>query len=96
MQRWNDVMPEEAKEHRTGLIKVVKKGKNGTVRVGFTLHKSGQITDITVDDSSGDKLLDQAAAKAVKDSQPLPLPKAFAKDQLRIRATFLYNPKRHP
>jgi periplasmic protein TonB len=96
MRRWEDVVPEEAKEHRSPLVRMIKKGKTGTVRVSFTVHKGGAITDIVVDDSSGDRLLDEAAMKAVKASQPLPLPAAFTKDQLKIAATFMYNPKHRP
>jgi protein TonB len=96
MRHWEDVMPEEAKEHRSPLVRMVKKGKTGTVRVSFTVHKDGAITDIVVDDSSGDRLLDEAAMKAVKASQPLTLPAAFTKDQLKIAATFMYNPKHRP
>jgi TonB family protein len=88
-QHWSDVMPEEAKSHRT--FGIGKKGKSGKVMVAFTLHKKGEITDIVLEEASGDKLLDAAALKAVKDSQPLPLPAAFSKDQLKVRATFLYN-----
>jgi TonB family protein len=88
-QHWIDAMPEEAKSHRT--FGIGKKGKSGKVRVAFTLHKNGAITDIVLDETSGDKLLDAAALKAVKDSQPLPLPAAFSHDELKVRASFFYN-----
>lgn len=92
--RWIDAMPEEAngKHKKFGPIHIDKKGKSGKVRVGFTLHKDGSVSDVNLEDSSGDKLLDMAAFNAVKDCQPGPLPAAFSRDQLKMRLIFYYNP----
>jgi TonB family protein len=91
---WNDVMPEEAKDHRR--LGIVKKGKSAVVRVSFTLHKDGAITGIVLDETSGDKVLDTAALKAIKDSQPLRLPAAFPDNSLTLHTSFYYNPKHKP
>jgi protein TonB len=88
---WISVMPEEAKgKHRS--FHLDKKGKTGKVRVGFTLHKDGSRTDATIEGSSGNKALDQAALNAVKDCPPAPLPATFARETLKMRFSFYYNP----
>ena len=84
-------MPEEAMgKHRR--FHLDKKGKTGKVRVGFTLHTDGSRTDATIEDSSGDKALDQAALNAVKDCPPTPPPSAFARETLKMQFRFYYNP----
>ena len=50
------------------------------------------MTDTTIEDSSGDKVLDQAALKAVKDCGPPPLPSDFSREILKMRFWFYYNP----
>jgi TonB family protein len=88
---WVSVMPEEARgKHRP--FHLDKKGKSGKVRVAFTLHKDGSMTDAAIEDSSGDKVLDQAALNAVKDCRPPPLPSAFARETLKMHFWFYYNP----
>jgi len=94
LQQWEALMPEEAKSHRR--FGIVQKGKSAIVRVSFTLHKDGAITDIVLDETSGEKVLDAAALKAIKDSQPLRLPAAYPDNSLTLRTSFYYNPKRKP
>ncbi len=45
-----------------------------------------------IDNSSGDKLLDEAALNAVKAAKPGKMPAAFTRDALKARFNFLYNP----
>ncbi len=88
---WYDIIPEEARvQHRR--FRFDKKPKSGKVRVAFTLHKDGSKSDVIIEDSSGDKLLDQAALDAVKDCRPAPLPPAFTRETLKMRFGFYYNP----
>jgi TonB family protein len=88
---WYNIIPEEAKiQHRR--FRLDKKGKSGKVRVAFTLHKDGSRTDVTIEDSSGHNALDHAALSAVKECSPAPLPAAFARETLKMRFSFYYNP----
>lgn len=79
-----------------GLTFLDKKGKSGKVQVAFTLHKDGSITDATIQNASGDDALDQAALRAVKDCRRAPLPSAFARETVKMRFLFYYNPKDLP
>jgi TonB family protein len=88
---WFATIPEEAQSKRRPLYN--KKGKSGKVTIAFTLHRDGSVSDVSVDDSSGDKVLDLAAFHAVKDCQPGSLPAVFSKDTLKMHFTFYYNPK---
>jgi protein TonB len=94
-QHWNQLMPDIAKSKRTW-YGTVKNGKTGTARITFKLHRNGAITDIALEESSGDDALDRAAMQAVKDSAPLLLPSSFSKDTLSMRTAFMYNPKHIP
>ncbi len=94
-KRWLEWMPAVAKGKRTW-YGTVKNGKTGTVRIPFKMHKDGSITEIKLEDSSGDDQLDRAAMQAVKATGPLPIPKTLQKDSLWIRAVFMYNPKHIP
>jgi len=94
-RHWEVLIPEIAKGKRTW-YGTVKDGKRGTAYVTFMLHKDGSVTDIVLEASSGDQQMDQAALQAVKEIQPLPLWSTFKKEELQIRAAFMYNPKHVP
>jgi protein TonB len=94
-KHWLELMPEIAKGKRTW-YGTVKDGKIGTVNITFKLHKDGSITEIKIEDSSGDQQLDRAALQAVRSSAPMPLPGSFSRELLWMRTTFMYNPKHHP
>ena len=44
----------------------------GTVTVGFTVHPDGRITDTQIDESSGHRILDQAAERMLERASPAP------------------------
>lgn len=63
-----------------------------TVEVSFTVHKDGQKTRLRVASSSGLRIVDSAALKAVENASPFrPFPGMFP-DELTIKFTFDYNP----
>jgi len=93
-RHWEALIPQSAKAKHTW-YGTVKDGKVGVLEVTFTIHRDGSITDIKLEDSSGDDQLDRAALQAIKESAPLPLPGSFKKDAVRINSHFLYSPK-HP
>ncbi len=57
--------------------------------VHFRIQKDGRISDIVLEQSSGDAALDRSALRAVQDSNPLPpLPYQYAKDSLGVHFFF--------
>jgi TonB family protein len=83
-KRWVEIMPKSA---------LPPELRSGEVSVMFSILRNGKVQGLSIDDSSGDKSLDQAAFDALADSSPLPaLPEAFVGDYLMIRAHFVYNP----
>lgn len=58
--------------------------------VSFRVLRSGQVTDVKVDTTSGFPFFDRAASRAVYQSNPLPpLPPEFKSDSLGVRIKFL-------
>lgn len=49
-------------------------GMRGTTEVKFRIHPNGRVDDVSVNKSSGQRILDDAAVKAVKNASPLPKP----------------------
>jgi TonB family protein len=65
--------------------------RNGTVTVGFTVVRSGEIQDVHVVHGSGEQDLDDAARQGVATAGPLPpLPKALPPDELKLTIHFMY------
>jgi TonB family protein len=57
--------------------------------VHFVIQKDGRITEIVMEQSSGDAALDRSALRAVQDSNPLPpLPYQYGKDSLGVHFFF--------
>lgn len=55
----------------------------------FTILRTGQVVNVEVEGSSGTRLLDESALRAVEFSSPLPpLPGEFAGDRLRVHFNF--------
>ncbi|MFN7976320.1 MAG: TonB family protein [Acidobacteriota bacterium] len=70
-------------------------GVKGHVRVSFVIHRSGAITDITLEQSSGTSSYDEAAMAAISASSPLSaLPEKFPFDREKVTINFLYNMSR--
>ena len=71
---------------------IIQTGLRGVVFIRFTIHRDGQITDVTILSSSGVPPYDFAAKKAIELSSPLnPLPKDFPNDSERVTFGFFYN-----
>lgn len=83
-RNWVAKMPEGAKQPK------MEKGK---VSVRFGILKSGALDEVpTVEVSSGDTVLDNAAVAAVRASTPFErLPESFRGPKMELRLTFLYN-----
>jgi len=78
---WYNIMPD-----------LLRTGMHGVVTIRFTIHRNGQISDVTILESSGIPPYDFAAKKAIENSSPLnPLPKDFPMETERVTAMFYYN-----
>jgi TonB family protein len=68
------------------------KGAKGRSIVRFDINRDGTIVDISLEVTSGNDSLDQAAINAVRNSSPLdPLPQTFKGHHIALRCNFQYN-----
>jgi protein TonB len=72
----------------------VYKGEEGTVRIKFSILKSGEITNIRVVESSGYPDLDDAAIVALKTMKGIPFPTSYNLNILHVDGYFAYNIQR--
>lgn len=67
-------------------------GAAGQVRVKFTIHRDGAITDVKLDQPSGISLLDLESQRAVAKTRALPpLPREFSENTLTVTVIFDYH-----
>lgn len=67
------------------------KGIYGDLWIQFTIKKDGRLGPIELVRTSGYKMLDDAAMKALKDGEPYwPLPDSWGKDSYTIKGHFVY------
>jgi len=66
-------------------------GIYGDLKIQFTIKKDGRLGPIELVRTSGHKMLDDAAIKALKDGEPYwPLPDSWGKDSYTILGHFVY------
>ena len=66
-------------------------GQEGSLTLRFTILKDGRLAGVWLIQSSGYRLLDQEAMRAVREAAPFnPIPDRLKKDHLNIMATFTY------
>lgn len=64
-------------------------GSNEACIVGFTITRSGDVSDVRVEKPSGNGFYDSVALRAVRNASPLPpLPTTFPADEKRVRIQF--------
>lgn len=69
-----------------------QRGISGDLRIRFVIKKNGQLADVQILRTSGHKMLDDAALKAIKDAEPYwPLPNEWNQDTLTITGHFIYS-----
>lgn len=69
-----------------------QRGISGDLRIRFVIKKNGQLADVQILRTSGYKMLDDAALKAIKDAEPYwPLPNEWNQDTLTITGHFIYS-----
>ncbi|MCM1339294.1 MAG: TonB C-terminal domain-containing protein [Muribaculaceae bacterium] len=58
----------------------------------YEIKKSGEVTNVSIVQSSGNKKMDKSAIKALEAASPLrPLPAEFKEDSVKVQFTFDYN-----
>lgn len=68
-----------------------KAGIGGGLTIEFSIAKGGELLGVSLLDSSGHRILDESAIKAVKTAAPYnPLPARLHAKRLRVRANFMY------
>lgn len=67
-------------------------GKYGDLKIRFTINKNGKLAKVELVRTSGYKLLDDAAIKALKDGEPYwPLPEEWGMESYSILGHFIYS-----
>jgi protein TonB len=69
-----------------------RQGQQGTCLLRITVDRKGNVTDVTLLESSGHRLLDEEAMRAVRQGATYgPLPRAYPNEDLKIMAFFQYH-----
>jgi protein TonB len=67
------------------------RGISGQLKINFSIGRDGKIEQVYLVDSSGVKVLDDAALKALRDANPFPpFPDTWDISRLNIEGTFIY------
>jgi len=69
-----------------------KAGQHGVTQLVFAMRRDGAVSDVWIRESSGSRLLDDAAADMVRRAQPLPVIPAELPDQLTVRFPISFDP----
>jgi TonB family protein len=81
MKNWSASLPDE-----------FRKGTQGLAIIRFDINRDGTIANISLERTSENDSLDQAAVNAIRNSSPLtPLPPAFKGPRIAVRSVFYYN-----
>ncbi len=81
MRNWSASLPDE-----------FRKGTKGQAIIRFDINRDGTIANISLEGTSGNDSLDQAAINAIRNSGPLaPLPPVFKGPYITLRSAFYYN-----
>ncbi len=73
-------------------VEAMRKGIDGMPFLRFTISKKGKLVGIQVLNTSGYKILDDAAIKALKKASPYkPIPDTINKNKLNVGVTFSYS-----
>ncbi len=69
----------------------------GNAFIRFTVLANGELEEVTIVNSSGEKVLDDASAKAIERAVPFrPFPETLKKKKIHITANFNYSPTFNP
>ena len=69
----------------------IRNGRYGDLKISFTIKKDGRLGAIELERTSGYKMLDDAAIKAIRDGEPYwPIPDDWGMDSYTIHGHFFY------
>ena len=69
-----------------------QRGQQGTCLLRITIDRKGNVSDVTLLESSGHRILDDEAIRAVRQGATYgPLPRAYPHEELKIMAFFKYH-----
>lgn len=75
-------------------LKAFQQGIQGSVGLKSIISSDGKLLSTTINASSGHRILDNAALKAIKESAPFhPFPAGINKEKLSLVTTFIYSPR---
>ena len=69
-----------------------KAGQHGVTQLVFAMRRDGSVSEVWIRETSGSRLLDDAAADIIRRAQPLPVIPADLPDQLTIRLPISFDP----
>jgi protein TonB len=69
-----------------------KSGQHGVTQLVFAMRRDGTVSEVRIRDSSGSRLLDEAATDTIHRAQPLPTIPADLPDQLTILLPISFDP----
>jgi protein TonB len=69
-----------------------KSGQHGVTQLVFAMRRDGSVSEVWVRETSGSRLLDDAAADIIRRAQPLPAIPADLPDQLTIGLPISFDP----
>jgi periplasmic protein TonB len=69
-----------------------KTGQHGVTQLVFAMRRNGSVSEVWIRETSGSRLLDDAAADIIRRAQPLPAIPADLPDQLTIRLPISFDP----
>lgn len=69
-----------------------KAGQHGVTQLVFAMRRDGTVAEVWIRETSGSRLLDDAAADIIRRAQPLPAIPADLPDQLTIRLPISFDP----
>lgn len=82
------------KKHKRYPRRAKKRKQEGTVKIRFTINRSGKLIDYKIIESSGHPLLDKAAENMLKKSAPMPqLPNTFTGQLLSLEIPVAFSIK---
>ncbi|HWV51689.1 energy transducer TonB [Pseudorhodoplanes sp.] len=69
-----------------------KAGQHGVTQLVFAMRRDGSVSEVWIRETSGSRLLDDAAADIIRRAQPLPVIPTDLPDQLTIRLPISFDP----
>lgn len=94
LQKYLSLIREKIEKAKVYPERARRDGKEGLVKVEFTILAEGKLKKVKVVKSSGKRILDQATIKAIKQAAPFPpIPKALRMKETKINLAVVFELK---